>query len=78
MPTFPHSNVLLISADAVHSLLPPTLISKIGALLDLNKIDQAVALAEQHRKGLNRDAIDHVQVRPNAKPQALYHYSYAE
>ena len=79
MPAFPHSNVLLISADAVHSLLPPTLISKIGALLELNKIDQAVALAEQHRKRVNRDpnAIDHVEVRPkpkntNISPVSLY------
>jgi hypothetical protein len=69
MPAFPHSHVLLISADAVHSLLPPTLISRIGALLELNKIDQAVALAEQHWKRVNRDpnAIDHVEVRPNTK-----------
>ena len=78
MPAFPHSNVLLISADAVHSLLPPTLISQIGALLELHKIDPAVALAEQHRKRLNRDpnAIDHVEVRPNVKPRTLHPYSY--
>lgn len=69
MPAFPHSNVLLISADAVHSLLPPTIISQIEALLELNKVDQACALAEQHRKRLGSDqnAIDHVEVRPNTK-----------
>lgn len=78
MPAFPLSNVLLISADAVHSLLPPTLISRIEALLELNKIDQAVALAEQHRKRLNRDpnAIDRVEVRPNVKLRALRLCSY--
>ena len=67
MPAFPHSNVLLISADAVHSLLPLTLVSQIEALLKLNKVDQAVALAERHRKRLNRDpnVIDHVEVRPS-------------
>lgn len=78
MPTFPHSNVLLISADAVHSFLPPTLISQIEVLLELNKVDQAVALAEQHRKRLNRDTntIDHVEVRPNTKLTTLHLYSY--
>src|ERR1700742_4489431 len=69
MPAFPHSNVLLISADAVHSLLPPTLISQIGALLELHKIKQAAALAEQYRKRLNRDpsVVDSVEVRPNVR-----------
>ena len=70
MPAFPHSNVLLISADAVHSLLPPTLISQIGALLELHKIKQAVALAEQHRKRLARgpNAIDSVEVKLDVIP----------
>ena len=79
MPAFPHSNVLLISADAVHSLLPATLISQIGALLELHKIDQAVVLAEQHRKRLSREpnAIGHVEVRPNTKPRTLLLHSYA-
>ena len=64
MPAFPHSNVLLISTDAVHSLLPPTLISQLEALLELNKVDQAAALAEQHREKLTRvaNAIDQVEV----------------
>lgn len=76
MPAFPHSNVLLISGDAVHSLLPPTLISQIGTLLELNKIEQAVALAEQHRKRVNRDpnAIDHVEVRRNTELRTLHPY----
>ena len=78
MPAFPHSNVLLISADAVHSLLPPTLISQIGALLELHKIKQAVALAEQHRKKLNRgpNVVDSVEVRSNVKPRAFHPHSY--
>jgi len=76
MPAFPHSKVLLISADAVHSLLPPTLISQIGALLELHKIKQAVVLAEQHRKRLNRGphAVDSVEVRPNARPSHPHPY----
>jgi hypothetical protein len=71
MPAFPHSNVLLISADAVHSLLPPTLISQLEALLELNKVDKAAVLAEQHRKRLNRDpnAIDNVEVRANTNSE---------
>jgi len=78
MPALPHSNVLLISADAVHSLLPPTLISQIGALLELHKVDQAIALAEQHRKRVNRDpdAIDHVEVRSSTNMQTLHLHSY--
>lgn len=78
MPAFPHSNVLLISSGAVHSLLPPTLISKIGALLELNKIDRAVTLAEQHRRRLKSDpnGIGHVEVRPNAEAQAPHPYPY--
>jgi len=78
MPAFPHSNVLLISADAVHSLLPLTLISQIGALLELHKIKRAVELAEQHRKRLNRgpNAIDNVEVRPNVRPRTFHLYPY--
>ncbi|KAF9648447.1 hypothetical protein BDM02DRAFT_3180162 [Thelephora ganbajun] len=54
------STQLMDALQLVH-----TLISQIGALLELHRIDQAVALAEEHRKRLNRDpnAIGYVEAQ---------------
>ncbi|KAI0365805.1 hypothetical protein BV20DRAFT_953552 [Pilatotrama ljubarskyi] len=51
-PTFPRANVLVLGSNAVHALLPSTLISQADALLEAHRLEDATDLAEQHRKKL--------------------------
>ena len=51
-PTFSRSNVLVLGANSVLSLLPATLISQVESLLDIHRIEDALHMAEQQRKKL--------------------------
>ncbi|KAI0353913.1 hypothetical protein OH77DRAFT_1406102 [Trametes cingulata] len=51
-PNFPRANVLVLGSNAVHALLPSTLISQADALLEAHRLEDAADLAEQHRKKL--------------------------
>lgn len=52
LPLFPRSNVLVLSDNAVQSLLPSTLISQADALLESHRIEETVDLADQNRRKL--------------------------
>ena len=49
---FLRSNLLVLGANSVQSLLPATLISQVEALLDGHRIEDAVELADERRKKL--------------------------
>ena len=63
-PTFSRSNVLVLGANTVLSLLPATLISQVESLLDSHRVEDAVQMAEQQRKKLQGNiTVDNDEVR---------------
>ncbi|VDB91306.1 unnamed protein product [Peniophora sp. CBMAI 1063] len=51
-PSYPRSSLLVLAFNSVQALLPTTLIDKAEAYLDVHRIDDAVALADEQRKKL--------------------------
>ena len=64
-PQFPQANVLLLTSNAVQTLLPSTLISQADALLLAHRLEDVADLAEQQRKKL-QDAVSKDVPEPNA------------
>ena len=71
-PSYPRSNLLVLAFNSVQALLPTTLIDKAEAYLDVHRIDDAVALADEQRKKLQAqlavdageaDALQYVHLR---------------
>jgi hypothetical protein len=64
MSAFSRSGVVVLGQNSIRSLLPSTLISQVEALLEQHRINDAVDLAEQHRKKLQGKAsVDANEVR---------------
>lgn len=62
---FPRSGLLLLSRNAISSLVPSTLISQAESLLDAHRLDDLGTLADTQRKKLeSRVEIDQDEVRP--------------
>ena len=64
LPLFPRSNVLILEANSIQSLLPSTLISQVESLLESHRVEDAATLADQRRKKLEDSlTIDEDEVR---------------
>jgi hypothetical protein len=49
-PTFPRSHLLILGPNSIKSLLPVTPISQAETLLETNRIEDVIQLADQQRK----------------------------
>lgn len=54
-PVFPRSNILVMSDNSILSLLPSTFISRAEALIDKGQVEEAVDLANEHRRKLEQN-----------------------
>lgn len=54
LSTFPRSGVLILGSNSIQSLVPSTLISQVESLLESHRIEDAIQLADQQRKKLQK------------------------